>query len=156
MALLQRLTQPLLGFSGMLLLAAEIKLELRFGLTLAQAHIDTRQLTGCFALTSLVRNLQCSLLQGADTEGTDQLADLQAANLEMLILLGNDNLVLLLDGIFSLRKGILLCKKGLLLVSQTVHLDASLSKLFVCCRDLHGLMTWCVPKHILTQERDHG
>merc|ERR1719316_992401 len=89
------------SLSGVLLLTAEVDLEARLGLTLAQANVDTGDLAGSLALTGLVGDLEGAELERRNTEGTNELANLEATDLEVLVLLGDHHLVLGLHGVLG-------------------------------------------------------
>merc|ERR1711939_1165583 len=129
------------SLSGVLLLAAEVDLEARLGLTLAKTNVNTRDLAGSLALAGLVSDLESTELKSGNTEGTDKLANLKATDLEMLVFLGNENLVLSLDGVLRHDERVLLGEEGLLLVAEAVNLEASTGKLLVGSAKLHlGLL----------------
>merc|ERR1711871_962990 len=73
------------SLSGVLLLTAEDDLEARLGLTLAQANVDTGDLAGSLALTGLVGDLESAELERRNTEGTNELANLEASASKLLV-----------------------------------------------------------------------
>merc|ERR1719502_2515309 len=126
------------SLSGVLLLTAEVDLEARLGLTLAHANVDTGDLAGSLALTGLVGDLEGAELERRNTEGTNELANLEATDLEVLVLLGDHHLVLGLHGVLGHHKRVLLGEKGLLFIGETIDLEAGASKLLVSRLELHG------------------
>merc|ERR1711881_441626 len=95
-------------------------------------------LAGSLALTGLVGDLEGAELERRNTEGTNELANLEATDLEVLVLLGDHHLVLGLHGVLGHHKRVLLGEKGLLLIGETIDLEAGASKLLVSRLELHG------------------
>merc|ERR1711881_167232 len=95
-------------------------------------------LAGSLALTGLVGDLEGAELERRNTEGTNELANLEATDLEVLVLLGDHHLVLGLHGVLGHLKRVLLGEKGLLLIGETIDLEAGASKLLVSRLELHG------------------
>merc|ERR1711970_1173438 len=122
--------------SSMLLLAAEVHLKARLGLTLAKTDVNAGNLASRLALASLVRNLEGTQLQGANPQRTNELANLEATDLEVLVLLGIHHLVLLLHGVLGHDEGVFLGEQRFLLVGKPIDLEAGTSKLLVCAVEL--------------------